>query len=444
MNAAAQIKTEFETAIDQSVAYMKDEWAGEVWAFSRRPRRASASDIVRITCLMGGGNLKQELSAFPGLQLAVSSYVEAKGKIPPPVYYDLLRRFNAIHEAVTPPMLWHGKRLIGIDGCCVNTCYNPSAPSFMPSSTCAKGGYNQYKANLMVDLLSNEPIDVSLQPISHQNEHAAALGMLAFNPLSVPSVLVCDRAYSTYPMLAEMQNMENCDFIIRTKGGPGAMKPIRALGREREEFDEDIEFVLTDNQKQESKRQGHIYIPTGSAKGNSPKTYISRFAQPLPYLMKLRVVRCKLPGTENYETLLTSLKRENGFTAEDIVVGYGKRWKQELFHKFWKYSAGIAHTHCRREDFSQIEIYASLAVSSVIWKIINAVPVQQKDTRKYEYALNATQATFLIREFLKTPGADADQLMADLARYVVPVRPGRADVRRLQPHSFVPFEYRIP
>jgi hypothetical protein len=404
-----------------------------------------------MVCLFGGGNLKDEIFEYQKLSgkpmVALSSFNEARGKIPPSIFYTALRNFNALHEKSNLPFLWHGRRLIGVDGCCVNTRFNPSSPSFMPSSTSTKGGYNQYKANLLVDLLSYEPMDIALQPISRQNEHAAALGMLAFNPPERPCVLVGDRAFSTYPLISEIQNIDHLDFIIRSKNGNGAMKAIRTLGREHEEFDIDVETLLVDNQSSANRNADicTVYVNTGKKRGgtSSPNTYVSRFSQPLPYLFRVRAVQVKLPNTDSYELLLTSLSRDE-FSAADISEGYRLRWQQELFHRYWKYGVGISHMLCKLENFSQQEIYGSLLAASAIYKIINAVKVPQKETNKYKYELNAKQSTILIKKFLKTPDADPDKLLTDLSTFLIPIRLGRTDTRNLHPHTFVPFEYRVP
>lgn len=52
-------------------------------------------------------------------------------------------------------------------------------------------------------------------------------------------------------------------------------------------------------------------------------------------------------------------------------------------------------------------------------------------------------ASYLAREFLRTPDADGAKLLRELTRYVVPIRPDRNEERRLVPKSFVPFTYRI-
>lgn len=433
------IKIDFAAAIEAAVKFAEAEKNGVSYA-APRVRKLDAATVIKMVTLFGGNSLQKKIRDYPGADCAVSSFVEARERVDSAVFYDALMRFNAQYDPASAPC-FKGKRLLGLDGTCINTAFAPASPSFMPSTTSSKGGYNQYKATIYLDLLSHIPVDIALQPISRQDELGSAMGMLAFNPPPTPSVCVCDRLYSAYSFIADIIAADNLDFVIRTKQGNGALKPIQGLPME--EFDIDKQIILTDSQSKASKEQGHIYISTGSKRGkaNSPKTYISRFSQPLPYVMNLRIVRVKLP-TGTYSTLLSSLSR-NEFSKQDLAQIYKYRWNQELFFRHVKNDCALNRMHSKKEDFSRQQIYAAFLFSSAVWKIVNSVAIQQNESNVYEYAVNIKMASYLVREFLRTPDADGAKLLRELTRYVVPIRPDRNEERRLVPKSFVPFTYRI-
>ena len=309
--------------------------------------------MIKLLCLMGGNSLRKELYDFPGLKVSSSSFSERRAAINSELLYFILRRFSdSDRDNGNSAFLCKGRKLIAMDGVNFNTALNKNAPSFMPAPKAAKGGYNQYKATVMLDLLSHQTVNMTLHPISGQNEHADAAYMVAWNDLP-PSIVVCDRLYASYPLLADFTE-RGIDFVMRTKQDVGALKPIQALLMR--ELDEDIGFNLTDSQSRESKEKGHIYVNTGSKRGkkNSPRTYVSRFSYPLPYVMRLRVVRGKLP-TGKLETLLTSLSRTE-FSAAEIMELYKLRWREELFFWHIKYDCGASHMKCRKEDYSRQEI----------------------------------------------------------------------------------------
>lgn len=437
-NVADSTRTEFNKAIADAISFAKLDAMGEGIALSRN-RKLPLDRVMKMICCFGGNSLTKEIYDYPGVDCTVSSFVEARSKIGPEMFYDALHRFNA--QCSTDTFLYKGYRLVGIDATCINTAYAPHSPSFVSSSSSSKGGGNMYRATAFVDLLSRIPVDIGLTT-TRQGEFSTALGMLAFNPPTAPTIFVADRLYSAYSFIGELQAMKNTDFIIRTKGGAGALKPIQRLPMDKE-YDEDLQIVLTDSQSKASKEAGHIYVSTGSKRGkvNSPNTYISKFSQPLPYVMNIRAIRVKL-SSGDWEVLLTSLPRSE-FSVEEIVEIYKLRWNIELYFRHIKYDCGLTHMHCRLEKHSQQQIFATFLASSAIWRIINAVALEQRTGLTYEYALNIKMASYLIRLFLRDPEAKPDHLLRDLKRYVVPIRPDRSEDRKLVTKSFVPLVYRV-
>lgn len=97
----------------------------------------------------------------------------------------------------------------------------------------------------------------------------------------------------------------------------------------------------------------------------------------------------------------------------------------------------------RKEDYSRQEILGHFVTSAAVWKIINGIALEQKPSNAYEYRINIKMATYLVKKFLATPGASGEQLIKDMSRYLVQVKPDRANERNLRPTSFVPFNYRV-
>lgn len=388
MNIADKVKADFEAAILAAFEDWERDFYEPTTLFSRN-RKLDKVTMVKLLCLMGGNSLRKELYDYPGLKVSASSFSERCAAISPEVLYFSLRRFSDT-DSGNDAFLYKGRKLIAIDGVNFNTALNKDAPSFMPAPNTAKGGYNQYKATVMVDLLSNQTVDMVLHPISKQNEHADAAFMVEWNDFP-PCIMVCDRLYSSYPLIADFQQ-KGMDFVIRTKQNNRALKPIQALPMK--ELAVDIEFVLTDSQSQESKAKGHIYVNTGSKRGkiNSPRTYVSRFASPLPYIMRLRVVRGRLPNGD-LETLLTSLPRDE-FSAEEVMAIYKLRWREEIFFRHIKYDCGASRMKCKKEAYSQQELYGHFITSAAVWKIINGIVLEQKPDNAYEYKINIKMATF--------------------------------------------------
>lgn len=56
---------------------------------------------------------------------------------------------------------------------------------------------------------------------------------------------------------------------------------------------------------------------------------------------------------------------------------------------------------------------------------------------------NFKMAVMLCKEFLRTPNADGEKLLDEIARYTVPIRPNRQDERNLKAKGFAGFVYRV-
>ncbi len=437
MNIADKVKMDFENAINAAIKDWEHD-ANEPTGLFSRSRKLDRVTMIKVLCLMGGNSLRKELHDYPGLKVPASSFSERRAAINSELLYYVLRRFSDT-DTGNDAFLYKRRKLIAMDGVNFNTALNKDAPSFMPAPNTAKGGYNQYKATVMVDLLSNQTVDMVLHPISEQNEHADAAFTVAWNDFP-PCIVICDRLYSSYPLIADFQQ-KGMDFVIRTKQNAGALKPIQALPMK--ELDVDIQFVLTDSQSNESKAKGYIYVSTGSKRGkeNSPKTYVLRFAYPRPYVMSLRVVRGRLPNGD-LETLLTSLSCDE-FSAAEVMELYRLRWREEIFFQHIKYDCGASRMKCKKEDYSRQEMYGHFITSAAVWKIINGIALEHKTDSGCEYKINIKMATYLVKKFLATPDANSEQLVADMSRYLVQVKPARVNVRNLHPTSFVPFNYRV-
>lgn len=156
--------------------------------------------------------------------------------------------------------------------------------------------------------------------------------------------------------------------------------------------------------------------------------------------LNLRIVRFELSSGE-YETIITSLPRDK-FPLEEIKKLYGMRWGIEISFRELKYIIGLTNLHCKREDFVVQEIYARLTMYNFCERILQYVVVEQDENRKYQYQVNFTMAMQICIDFFKSLVDEID--FYDLVcKYIVPIRPGRADKRKMRAKTFVSFIYRV-
>lgn len=76
-------------------------------------------------------------------------------------------------------------------------------------------------------------------------------------------------------------------------------------------------------------------------------------------------------------------------------------------------------------------------------RVCREVIVCQPKDGVYACKVNFKMAVMLCKEFLRTPNADSEKLLQEIARYTVPVRPNRQDERNLRVKGFAGFVYRV-
>ena len=318
---------------------------------------------------------------------------------------------------------------------------NPNSPTFIKHSQHPRG-YNQYHLNALYDIQNRVYFDAELQPRPQENERAALIDMLNRNKFDKKTIVVVDRGYESYNMLATFIETNGIDFVARVKNrGGGAIAEIEKLPMV--ELDRDISFDVSTRQTKDDKLHNRRFIQTGSKKGkeNSSKTIISRWDFYSPYTFKFRVVRFLLDNGE-YETIATSLPREE-FSAADIKEVYRMRWGIETSFRELKYFVGLISLHGKSDEFVAQEIFSSLIIYNYSEYITGEVVVKNSEKNIHTYQVNFSMAFFLCRNYLKKRQDDGERLNENIRRYVEPIRPGRKDKRKLRPKAFIGFLYRI-
>ena len=401
-----------------------------------RDRKLSHAEVTQTLMVMQGGSLKKEFHEAK-LPFTPSAFIQRRQQIEPNVIGDALSDFYGKCEA---PERFNGYRVLAIDGTAINMFRDPKSACFMCNAS-APQGYCQMHANPLYDVLNKSYLDCVIQPQPAQDEIGALLFMLAWRDFPSKTLIVADRAYSSYNLFATIQAMPNVDFLIRIKQEQGAMREVAKLSME--ELDREISFTITTTQTKEDKAKGYIFLQTqkkDAERQYSAKTRNGRWNFPSPYPVKLRIVRILL-DTGKYETLATSLPPS--FTPEQMKQLYHARWGIETAFRELKYNYGIVNLHGKCEKFVQQEIYASMLMASACSRIIKKVVIQQQDGNSYLYQADQKMAVYLCKKFFRTPGADGEQLMRDIAKHTEPDRPGRQDQRNLRVKGFPGFVYRI-
>ena len=436
MRTPDNIKDELNKAIFDAVEKSGEYQLDRNYGFTRN-RSLTMEKVIKLLLSMNGGSLQKELYAA-GVNVSASAFCQRRQKIVSTVFEDVFNNFNVTAEADTKR--FRGYRLFAVDGTTINMARNKNSSTFLQDGG---KGYNAFHLNPIFDILNNTYFSAVIQPQPRMDEIGALTFMLQWNAFPEKSIVILDRGYQSYNMIARLINTANVHFVMRVKhNSKAAMREIQKLPMT--DLDTTVSQVITITQTNEDKRENRIFLQTGSKKGkvNSPGTRITRWDFPSPYPLKFRVVRRKLPKTNEYETLITSLPPDV-FSADDIVDLYSFRWYIESQFKALKYTVGIANLHAKKDDLVRQEIWAAMTIQNFCSRIVSNVVLAQKDANKYEYAVNYKMAVMLCKEFLRDPNGNSTELLRNIARYTEPIRPGRQDERNMKVKSFPGFCYRI-
>lgn len=393
----------------------------------------SRTTVIRLLLGAEGGSLDKILHAA-GLNVTASAVSQRRSQISPATFRGVFDYFNS---ACTDNDLCRGYRLLAVDGTTVNLPRNPNSPSFVQNEGIPKG-VNQLHVTPLYDILARAFADVVIQPEPKKDEIGALLEMLHRRDFNQKTLIIADRGFESYNLIAHILEKPNVDFLIRVKQNYSAMREIAKLPMM--EIDGNVNFTITTTQTKEDKEKKYVLLQMSKKNKPNAKAQRRRWDFPSPYPMHFRVCRFMLDSGE-FETVVTSLP--TSFTLADIRELYHLRWGIETSFRDLKYTLGLVNLHGRSDAFAEQEVFANLTVFNFASRICKEVVVRQPSEGIYAYKVNYKMAVMLCREFIRTPSADAEELLENIGRYTVPIRPDRRDKRELRVKGFPGFVYRV-
>ncbi len=159
--------------------------------------------------------------------------------------------------------------------------------------------------------------------------------------------------------------------------------------------------------------------------------------------MSFRVVRFKITD-DTYETLITNLEQAE-FSPAELKELYSLRWGVETSFRELKYAVGLTSFHSKRRELIVQEVFARIIMHNFAEMITSHVVISHGGL-KLVYQVNFTVAIHICRYFLRfrppsnAPPPDVEAL---IRKNILPIRPGRRDVRKIRYKSAVSFLYRV-
>lgn len=435
-NSPIDLKNQLLSVISQmqSVSHLFVKQPGK--DFSRK-RKISFSDTIQFLLSMGGNTIRKEWFDFwdfsPDMA-SVPAFCQQRQKLLPETMDFLFHSFN---DSFSSLETYRGFRLLACDGSDLAIAYNPDdKDTYRRHNSLERHekGYNQLHLNALYDLKNRIYTDAVIQPGRSPNETKALIDMMNRSKIQEPILLIADRGYESYNILAHAQE-KGWKFLIRAKdlGSRGILThlPIPDSGT----FDCTLSLILTRKQTKEIKKQPQRYR---CLTNKTSCDFLDPVKNPF-YTLHFRVLR--FPVTENtMECILTNLD-EKDFPIEEIKKLYGWRWGIERSFRELKYTIGLTNFHAKKVEYILQEIFARLTIYNFCERIITTIVIQQKN-RKYIYQINFTVAVFICREYFRDRIHPPD-LEALIRKNILPIREGRKAPRKVRPNSASSFLYRI-
>lgn len=401
--------------------------------FSRKSA-LTAEAVIRLLIGAEGGCLAKILHDA-GIKVTASALSQRRAQIPPDVFRFVFTNFNS---NCIDGDLFRGYRLLAADGTAVNLPRNLNSPSFVQNDGIPKG-INQLHVTPLYDILNRAFTDLVIQPEPKKDEIGALITMIQCNSFEQKTLVIADRGFEGYNLIAHLLEKPNTDFLIRVKQNRSAMREVAKLPML--ELDCDISFSICTTQKNtDKKNKNYVFLQVPKKSKPGSKTRRGRWDFGNYHPMRFRICRFMLDNGE-FETVATSLPRS--FTIEDIKELYHLRWGIETSFRDLKYTLGLVNLHGKSDMFAEQEIYASLTAFNFASRVCREAVVRQPKNGVYAYRVNFKMAVMLCKEFLRTPNADGEKLLDEIAWYTVPVRPNRQDERNLKAKGFAGFIYRV-
>ena len=393
-----------------------------------RNRKLGFNKLIHLMLGMRGNSINKELyDYFKNDELMTSSaFVQQRDKLKIETFQHLLNEFNKVSE---DNETYEGYCLYAIDGSDVNITTNPESETYCNFFENSKEGYNQFHANALYDVLNKTYKDCIVQPRPKEFETKAAWQMIDRNTFN-KCIILADRAYGSFNLFEHMNRQENVEYLIRVKND--WISDFKNLPDG--EFDVDISFELRNTQTKKDKED----FKHGKAKFLSNRTV---WEFPLPYTLSFRAVRFKITDT-TYETIVTSLNRFQ-FNKDKIKELYHLRWGIETSFRELKYAIGMVNFHAKKEEYILQEIYARLIMYNFCERITKTVVIKQDENRKWTYQVNFTMGIHICIDYFRYKGNEPPDVNNLISKYILPVREGRTDKRKIKPKEVVYFLYRV-
>jgi len=346
-------------------------------------------------------------------------YCRARAKLSEAALHELTVAVGAeIEQQADAAWLWKGRHAKLVDGFTFTMPDTPANQAAYPQHTAQKPGvgFPIARACAILSLATACILDVALGPYSGKETGETALLRSLLGSFSAGDLLVADRYYCSFLMIALLQQRQ-IDVCAR-------------LHQRR----------TTDFRR--GRRLGpddHLITWT---KPPRPEWMDEATYAAIPDTLTLREMRycVTVPGRRVHVlTVVTTLLDAKAYSRQDLAELYGFRWNSELDLRSIKQALNLAHVRCKSPEMVRREVWTTLLGYNLIRTTAAAAAVlHDKPPRQISFSgtCQYVLASWSLFSTGRNTAAELESscraLLARIAQCEVAQRPGRIEPRELK------------
>jgi len=352
---------------------------------------------------------------LPPCSLATGGYCKARQRLPESLLPRLVRRTgDGLQEGAPDDWLFHGRRVVIVDGSGVSMPDTPENQRAYPQHSGQKAGCGFPIARIVVllSLATGAALDLAIARTTGKltGENALLRGLRG--RLKPGDILLADGYYSSYPEVAALVAM-GVDVVMRQHGGRKSdFRRGTKLGRE----DHTIRWQRGRNRRAWMGREAFAALPRSIA------------------MRELRVRVDKRGFRTKVFVVVTSLLDARAYPPRELAGLYRQRWHCELDIRSIKQKLKMDVLRCKTPAMVRKEIFAHLLAYNLIRGVMaEAASRHGEEPRRLSFQ-GAQQVLEGFRGELARAGAGReaalrDELLLTIAGERVGDRPDRYEPR---------------
>lgn len=274
---------------------------------------------------------------------ATGAYCKARKRLPNNLIWRVMRETGqTLHASLPTTWKWKGRDVILADGTTVSMPDTLENQEAFPQPDSQKPGLGFPIARLvgLISLSSGSVLDAALGPYQGKEtgEHALLRQML--DTLSAGDVLLADRYYCSYFLIAILQTM-NVDVVFQNHASRKS----------------------DDQRGQRLGKRDHMVI---WSKPQRPDWMDEKTYQAIPERISMREVK------HNQIVIVTTLLEHEFVTRREIIELYSKRWNIEVDLKFIKEVLQMDILRCK----TPLLVHKEIGVHLLAYNLIRTVMAQ--------------------------------------------------------------------